>query len=86
MLTTRKKQGIIKKAQVHETDTGSSKVQIAMLDKRIDELADHLKKNAKDNHSRRGLLKLVSKRRAHIKYLENKQKKDEEKKAKKDAK
>lgn len=86
MLTARKKQNIIKKTQVHETDTGSSEVQIAMLDKRIDELADHLKKNAKDNHSRRGLLKLVSKRRAHIKYLENKKKKDEDKKAKKASK
>ena len=83
MLTTKKKQVVIKKAKVHDTDTGSSEVQVAILTERINELTDHLKKNAKDNHSRRGLLKLVSARRAHIKYLEAKKKKAEEKEARK---
>mgnify|MGYP001560232103 FL=1 len=69
MLSTKKKQNIIKKSQVHEKDTGSSRVQVAMLSERIEELTKHLKKNKKDEHSRRGLLKLVSKRRAHEKFL-----------------
>lgn len=80
MLSTKKKQTIIKKAKVHETDTGSSEVQIAILTERINELTAHLKKNKKDVHSRRGLLKLVSKRRAHEKYLDGKKKKAEAKK------
>lgn len=62
----------MKEVQVHETDTGSPEVQIAILTKRIDELANHLKKNAKDNHSRRGLLQMVADRKAHMKYLEKK--------------
>lgn len=74
MLSTKKKQTIIKKAKVHEKDTGSSEVQIAILTERINELTAHLKKHKKDIHSRRGLLKLVSKRRSHEKYLGNKKK------------
>lgn len=70
MLTTKKKQAIIKKHQVHGTDTGSKKVQVAMLTEQIDRLADHLKKHKKDNHSRRGLIKMVADRRSHIKVLE----------------
>jgi len=70
MLTTKKKQNIIKKSQVHATDTGSPEVQIAILSKRIDELADHLKEHKKDNHSRRGLIKMVADRRKHLKHLE----------------
>ena len=58
--------------QVHDADTGSPEVQIAILSKRIDELAIHLKKNAKDNHSRRGLLQMVADRKSHMKYLEKK--------------
>jgi len=72
MLTKTKKSRIIKETQVHDTDTGSPEVQIAILSKRIDELASHLKKNAKDNHSRRGLLQMVADRKAHMKYLEKK--------------
>ncbi len=72
MLTTKKKQTIIKKHQVHEKDTGSKKVQVAMLTEKIDALADHLKKHKKDNHSRRGLIKMVADRRNHIKVLEKK--------------
>ncbi len=70
MLTTKKKQNIIKKNQMHDKDTGSPEVQIAILTKRIDELASHLKEHKKDNHSRRGLIKMVADRRKHLKYLE----------------
>ena len=72
MLTTRKKNKIIKDTQIHPTDTGSPEVQIAILTKRIDELANHLKKNKKDNHSRRGLVQMVMNRKMHLKYLESK--------------
>jgi len=69
MLTTRKKKSIVKDHGVHETDTGSAPVQIALLTKKIDELTKHLKKNNKDQHSRRGLLIMVSKRRRLLNYL-----------------
>lgn len=72
MLTKTKKSKIVRDVQVHDTDTGSPEVQIAILSKRIDELAVHLKKNNKDNHSRRGLLQMVADRKAHMKYLERK--------------
>ena len=72
MLTKTKKAKVIKEVAVHATDTGSTEVQVAVLSKRIDELAAHLKKNAKDNHSRRGLLGMVADRRTHLKYLEKK--------------
>lgn len=70
MLTKTKKQKVIKEVAIHDTDTGSPEVQVAMLSKRIDELTKHLKKNAKDNHSRRGLLGMVADRRKHLKYLQ----------------
>lgn len=69
MLTSKKKQTLIKKSRTHEKDTGSSKVQVTLLNERINELTKHLKKNQKDESSRRGLLKLVAKRRAHEKFL-----------------
>ncbi len=72
MLTTKKKQTIIKKYQMHPTDTGSQKLQVAMLTEQIDRLADHLKHHKKDNHSRRGLIKMVAHRRGHLKVLEKK--------------
>lgn len=75
MLTTNKKQKIIKEHQTHEKDTGSPSVQIAILSKKIDELSGHLKKHKKDNHSRRGLIKMVADRRGHLKYLEKTNKK-----------
>ena len=75
MLTKRKKEKVIKEAGVHEEDTGSPEVQIAILSKRIDELTSHLKKHLKDKHSRRGLLQMVADRRTHLKYLEGKDKK-----------
>lgn len=69
MLTKRIKSKIIGEHKVHDKDTGSANVQIAMVSRQIDELATHLKKNPKDNHSRRGLLKMVSKRRKLLSYL-----------------
>ena len=75
MLTKRKKVAAIKEAAVHDTDTGSPEVQIALISKRITELTAHLKKHNKDKHSRRGLLQMVANRRTHLKYLEGKDKK-----------
>ena len=75
MLTTKKKQTIIKKNQLHDKDTGSPQVQVAILSKKIEELTTHLKEHRKDNHSRRGLIKMVADRRKHIKYIEGKSKK-----------
>ena len=69
MLSTLKKTKIIKKTQQHDTDTGSPEVQIAMLTEQIKELTKHLKKNKKDHHSRRGLIKMVSKRRTLLNNL-----------------
>lgn len=75
MLATKNKTKVITANQKHALDTGSSVVQINLLSARIDELANHLKKHKKDNHSRRGLIKMVSDRRAHLKYLEKTDKK-----------
>jgi small subunit ribosomal protein S15 len=69
MLSTRKKQYVIKKHQLKEGDTGSPEVQIALLTKQIDELSGHLKTHKKDLHSRRGLIKMVAKRRTLLNYL-----------------
>ncbi len=74
MLTTRKKQNAIKNTARHDKDTGSPEVQVSLLTRKIEELASHLKKNPKDNHSRRGLLGMVADRRSHLKYLERKNK------------
>ena len=72
MITKKRKEATIKKAKLHDTDTGSSKVQVALLTEKINELASHLKTHAKDHSSRRGLLKMVAARRTHIKYLDKK--------------
>ena len=69
------KSDIIDKYKLHEKDTGSPEVQIAILTERINHLNEHLKIHKKDHHSRRGLLKMVSKRRKLLKYLENKDEK-----------
>ena len=69
MITTEKKQEIIKEYATHEGDTGSPEVQIAILTYRINELTEHLKNNKNDNHSRRGLLKMVGHRRNLLAYL-----------------
>jgi small subunit ribosomal protein S15 len=70
MLTKRVKTAVIKDVARHDTDTGSPDIQVALLSRKIDELAKHLKKNQKDFHSRRGLLQMVADRRAHLRYLE----------------
>ena len=69
MLTQEKKQEIIKEHAVHEGDTGSPEVQIAVLTARIQYLTEHLKEHKKDHHSRRGLLKMVGHRRRLLSYL-----------------
>lgn len=63
------KQAIINEHKLHETDTGSPEVQIAILTRRINDLTEHLKIHKKDHHSRRGLLKMVGQRRALLNYL-----------------
>lgn len=70
MLDKKAKQKIINKFKVHETDTGSSQVQIAILTEEIKQLSNHLKQHKKDHSSRRGLLKKVSERRRLLKYLQ----------------
>lgn len=71
MITTEKKLEIIEKFKTHPTDTGSAEVQIALLTFRINDLNDHLQTHKKDHHSRRGLLKMVGKRRNLLNYLKN---------------
>ena len=66
------KQQIISDAKIHDTDTGSPEVQIAILTNRINHLNEHLKANKKDFHSRRGLLMMVGKRRGLLNYLQKK--------------
>ncbi len=66
-----KKTGIIEQYQLHEGDTGSPEVQIALLTERINHLNEHLKIHKKDHHSRRGLLKMVGHRRNLVNYLKN---------------
>ena len=69
MLTPEEKEKVIKKYKLHETDTGSPEVQITLLTEEIKRLLLHLKKHSKDFHSKRGLLKMVSKRRSLLNYL-----------------
>ncbi|AEJ39876.1 30S ribosomal protein S15 [Sulfobacillus acidophilus TPY] len=71
-LQEEKKQAIIAAYRLHDSDTGSPEVQIALLTERINELTEHLKIHKKDHHSRRGLLKMVGHRRALLNYLRNK--------------
>ena len=71
-MTKEKKQEIINNFKRDEKDTGSPEVQIALLTQRINELTEHLKVHKKDNHSRRGLLKMVGARRSLLKYLSEK--------------
>ena len=67
--TTEVKQRIVEEYRVHEGDTGSPEVQVAILTHRITELTEHFKTHTKDHHSRRGLLKLVGRRRRLLDYL-----------------
>ena len=71
-MTKERKQEIINQFKREENDTGSSEVQIALLTERINELTEHLKVHTKDNHSRRGLLQMVGKRRNLLNYLAKK--------------
>ncbi len=72
MILKEKKTQVIEENRTHPTDTGSPEVQIAILTARINELNEHLKIHKNDNHSRRGLLKMVGRRRNLLKYLQNK--------------
>ncbi len=72
MLTKTEKGNIIKDFEIHEGDTGSPEVQIALLTQRINELTEHLKEHRKDHSSRRGLLKMVGTRAALLKYVSRK--------------
>ncbi len=65
------KQNIIEEFRIHDTDTGSSEVQIALLTNRINSLTEHLKIHKKDHHSRRGLLMMVGRRRRLLNYLKS---------------
>jgi len=69
LISAHKTRDIIEGNRLHETDTGSSEVQIALLTERINQLTTHFESHAKDHHSRRGLLKLVSQRRRLLNYL-----------------
>ena len=71
-LANEKKTAVIEKYRLHETDTGSPEVQIALLSERISYLTEHFKIHKKDHHSRRGLLKLVGQRRRLLDYLRSK--------------
>ncbi len=71
-VSTVRKQETISKHRTHESDTGSPEVQVALLSERISHLTEHLKTNAKDHHSRRGLLKMVGQRRSLLDYLKRK--------------
>ena len=72
MMLKEQKTAVIEANRTHPTDTGSPEVQIAILTERIAQLTEHLKVHKKDNHSRRGLLKMVGKRRALLDYLARK--------------
>jgi len=75
-LTQEKKQEIIGLYQIHETDTGSSALQVALLSARISQLTEHLKINKKDHSSRRGLLKLIGQRKRLLGYIKKKRPQD----------
>ena len=70
-IAQQQKQGVIEQFRLHQTDTGSPEVQVALLSQRIDHLTGHFKTHVKDHHSRRGLLKLVGQRRKLLDYLKD---------------
>ena len=70
-IAQQQKQGVIEQFRLHQTDTGSPEVQVALLSQRIDHLTGHFKTHVKDHHSRRGLLKLVGQRRRLLDYLKD---------------
>jgi small subunit ribosomal protein S15 len=69
LIAAERKLSVIETHRVHDKDTGSPEVQVALLTERINELSDHFKSHAKDHHSRRGLLRIVSQRRRLLEYL-----------------
>ena len=69
MITKEQKQALIEQYKVHEGDTGSPEVQVAILTERITQLTEHLNQHPQDNHSRRGLYKMIGKRRSLLDYL-----------------
>jgi small subunit ribosomal protein S15 len=69
LIAAERKLSVIETNRVHDKDTGSPEVQVALLTERINELSDHFKTHAKDHHSRRGLLRIVSQRRRLLEYL-----------------
>lgn len=71
-LTQQRKQELMSEYQIHETDTGSADLQIAVLTERINQLTTHLKSNKKDHSSRRGLLKMIGRRKRLLAYIQNK--------------
>ena len=71
-LTQQRKQELMTEYQVHETDTGSADLQVAVLTERINQLTTHLKANKKDHSSRRGLLKMIGRRKRLLAYIQNK--------------
>ncbi len=73
MITVEERQEIVTQYRTHEQDSGSPQVQVAILTTRINRLNEHLKKNKKDHHSRRGLLKMVGQRNRLLKYLSRRQ-------------
>jgi small subunit ribosomal protein S15 len=72
LIATERKRGVVETHRRHDTDTGSPEVQVALLTERINQLSTHFEVHAKDHHSRRGLLKMVSQRRRLLDYLRNK--------------
>jgi small subunit ribosomal protein S15 len=70
MMLKDQKTAVIEKNRLHETDTGSPEVQVAILSQRIADLTEHLKVHKKDNHSRRGLFKMIGRRRSLLNYLQ----------------
>jgi len=72
VLVTEKKQEVINAFKTHESDTGSPEVQVALLTERINSLSSHFKTNKSDHHSRRGLLKMVGRRRRLLEYVKKK--------------
>ncbi|WP_406568117.1 30S ribosomal protein S15 [Caldinitratiruptor microaerophilus] len=69
-MTQEAKKGIIEKYRIHDTDTGSPEVQVAILTERINQLTEHLRVHHKDHHSRRGLFKMIGQRRRLLNYLQ----------------
>ena len=76
MITSEKKQAVVKDLAKHKTDTGSSAVQVGILTKRIEEVSAHLRENKKDHMARRGLLQMVGQRKRHLKYIAKKDSKE----------